>query len=106
MYPKPKPQKGAKKKANEKRKRELTAYRKVQYELAVERDKGGCRICEMARYMDIHHIFGRGRRAGDWQECFTNLLCVCRKCHPPPIKHKPASKELQYIVDIQEKINE
>ena len=107
MYPKPKPkpQKGAKKKANEKRKRELAAYRKTQYALALERDQGGCRICEAARADDCHHVFGHGRRAGDWQEHYTNLVFVCRPCHPLPIKILPPRDDQLWIVDLLDKIN-
>jgi len=94
-----------KKKANEKRKRKLAVYRKEQYALAYERDQGGCRICEKARAEDRHHVFGRGRRAGDWQEHHTNLVFVCRSCHPLPIKILPPRDDQMWIVDLLDKIN-
>ena len=105
MYPKPKPQKGAKKKANEKRKRELTAYRKIQYELAVERDEGGCRFCEKVRASEVNHVWGRGRKAGDWREHFSNLVCTCQSCHPLPIKILPPRDDQMYIVELIKRIN-
>ena len=105
MYPKPKFKKGAKKRENEKRKRNLSAYRKTQYDLALERDQGGCRICEKVRADDRHHVFGRGRAAGDWQEHYTNLVFVCRTCHPLPIKTLPPRDDQVWIVDLLDEIN-
>jgi len=105
MYPKPKPQRGAKKKANEKRKRELAAYRKEQFTLAYARDNGGCRICEIARADDCHHILGRGREAGDFREHYTNLMFVCRTCHPLPIKFMPPPDDMVWIIELRDRIN-
>jgi len=105
MYPKPKPQRGAKKKANEKRKRELAAYRKEQMELAYNRDEGGCRVCEKERAFDVHHVYGHGREAGDWQEHFSNMFSCCRKCHPLPIKFLPPKPEQMWQIELLDKIN-
>ena len=105
MYPKPKPQKGAKRKANEKRKRELAAYRKEQRALAIERDEGGCRFCEVARGTDVHHAYGRGRQAEDWREHFSNLITTCQSCHPAPIYVQPPKPHLEYVVELLDKIN-
>jgi len=105
MYPKLKPKKGAKKKQNEKRKRELAAYRKEQFTLAYARDNGGCRICEIARADDCHHILGRGREAGDFREHYTNLMFVCRTCHPLPIKFMPPPDDMVWIIELRDRIN-
>ena len=105
MHPKPKLSKGTKKKQSEKRRRKLTAYRKEQMQLAYERDEGGCRICEAARADDCHHILGRGREAGDIREHYTNLIFVCRACHPAPIKFMPPPKDMEWIIELRDKIN-
>ncbi len=75
-YPKPE----LRKVENARRLRELKKYRREQYLLAVERDSGLCECGRMAD--DVHHKYGRGRRAGDWREHHEQLRCVCRECHP------------------------
>jgi 5-methylcytosine-specific restriction endonuclease McrA len=69
--------------ADERRRRreELREYRKAQYRLAIERDGGLCCTCGRVA-VDVHHLYGRGRVAGDWRERHENLECVCRGCHP------------------------
>ncbi len=75
-YPKPITRKAE----NARRLRALRKYRREQYLLAVERDSG---LCECGRPgADVHHVYGRGREAGDWREHHEQLRCVCRECHP------------------------
>ena len=105
MHPKPKIRKGTKKKENEKRRRKLVAYRKEQMELAYNRDEGGCRVCKKARALDVHHCFGHGREAGDWQEHFTNLFSCCRACHPLPIKFLPPKPAQMWQIELLDRIN-
>jgi hypothetical protein len=76
-YPKPEKRKVEK----EARRERLRAYRRRQYELAIERDGGMCVKCGRVA-VDVHHIYGRGRDAGDWRERYDSLECVCRGCHP------------------------
>ena len=78
MRPCPKPE--LRKVENAKRLRELRTYRREQYLLAAERDRGLCHCGKLA--VDIHHVYGRGRQAGDWREHYEQLRCVCRECHP------------------------
>ncbi len=74
----PKPE--SRKKGNDRRIRKLKKYRREQYLLAIERDGG---LCECGREgADVHHIYGRGREAGDWREHHDQLRCTCRECHP------------------------
>ena len=74
----PKPE--SMKAVNDRRRTELQEYRRLQYLLAIERDSGLCGCGRLA--VDVHHEYGRGRRAGDWREHHDNLRCVCRACHP------------------------
>ena len=87
-----------------KRESALVRYRKEQYALAWERDKGLCVFCGKPA-QDTHHVYGRARCPGDWRENFKNLMCVCRKHHPAPIFHKPAGPKLAYVERKLEKIN-
>jgi hypothetical protein len=82
-HPKPPTRKAEK----EKQRARLREYRREQYQLAIDRDGGLCRMCgRMAA--DVHHVYGRGKRAGDWREHHDNLICVCRQCHPHGYKKR------------------
>jgi len=89
---------------------DLLLYRASQRELAIERDGGLCQICAAEGIHreadDVHHVYGRGHKAGDWREDYKNLMCVCRECHPMPIFSKPAGENLRWVEEILEKINE
>ena len=100
----PKPLKSDRKKARDDRKRCLDEYRKANYILAFERDGGKCVFCGKPA-VDCHHCFGRGRDAGDWQEHYTSLLCVCRLCHPGRIVGDRAGKNLEYVEEKFKEIN-
>jgi hypothetical protein len=45
------------------------------------------------QYDDVHHVKGRGKWAGDEREHYTNLMCVCRAHHPPPMKDPRGKQE-------------
>ena len=101
----PKPRAADRKLANHALKAQLKLWRATQYRKAIERDGGWCRICDKRNAADVHHVYVRGKDMFDWREDYTNLMCVCRKCHPQPIKHKPAGPKLAWVEDILEKIN-
>ena len=57
-------------------------------ELARQRDKRTCQICEKKwvvgqRRFDIHHIVGCGTKSLDYDriETLDNLITYCHKCH-------------------------
>lgn len=106
--PKPSKKERLSKKASEKR--SLADYRHKQVELAIIRDRDLCAICffkysRLRRRQEVHHVYSRGRRAGDWREHYTCLLCVCKECHPLPIQQPGASASLGWVEDILEKAN-
>jgi len=106
----PKTQKKDKRREEEQRKKDLQEYRRVQSALAIERDGSLCVFCfflhgKRTPRSDVHHTFGRGDTAGDPREHYTNLLCVCRECHPPPII-TGGSPELDYIERVRKQANE
>ena len=108
--PYPKPQKGSCKKHAASVKLALKEHRKEQYKLAIERDRGLCVICKRKhgctrKADDVHHVFGRGRSASDWRECYRSLMCVCRECHPQPIRIKGASKNLEWVEELLDNAN-
>ena len=100
----PKPLKDDRLEAKDDRKRRLLDYRRGQYVLAMERDRGACVFCGKAA-QDIHHVYGRGRSVGDDREEFTNLMCVCRNCHPGRIVGDKAGKNLEYVEAKLKEIN-
>ena len=101
----PKPLASARKLANHELKVQLKLWRATQYQKAIDRDKGMCRICDKIVVQDVHHVYGRGKDMFDWREDYTNLMCVCRQCHPQAIKHKPAGPKLAWVEEILERIN-
>ena len=105
MISHPKPRAAERKLANYERKRALREYRHGQYLAAMQRDGGICVICRKRAAVDVHHVYGRGCDFGDWREQYTNMMSVCRRCHPQPIKHKPAGPKLAWIEEILEKVN-
>ncbi len=93
------------------RKRFLKAYRQVNKLLAIHRDSNLCAVCfflhdKKKRADDVHHVYGRGQKAGDWRERYINLLCVCREHHPLPIQIPKANDELVWIEDVLVSANE
>lgn len=67
---------------------ELTVgeYRRQQGFIAIFRDHGRCVFCYYVigrdrMFDEVHHVFGRGVKAGDWRDEYTSLLCLCRDCH-------------------------
>ena len=88
-----------------KRESALVRYRKEQYALAWERDKGLCVVCGKPA-QDTHHIWGHGKYAGHWREHYTSLMCVCRKHHPRPIYHRPPKEDMLWIEELQKRINQ
>lgn len=96
--------------ADKTRKEELRLYRQAQYRLAVERDRGLCVFCwfldgRQVLASDVHHVYGRGRQAGDWREHHTQLVCTCRAHHPPPIREPGANPRLEWVEKVVERAN-
>ena len=90
-------------------KEKLHVYRRVQSMLVIDRDLARCVICwlrdgKKKRYDDIHHVFGRGNKAGDDREHYQNLMCVCRECHPPPAQDSYSRQA--WVVKLLFKANE
>jgi hypothetical protein len=91
-------------------KKDLQRYRSVQAALAIRRDAGLCAIHyfrhgEKRKYQDVHHVFGRGKGAGDWREHYSNLLCTCRICHPPPIYIPSTNGRTNWVEDVLHQAN-
>ena len=105
MISHPKPLAAERNLANHRRGTQLRLWRVSQYRKAINRDSGMCQICQKMVAQDVHHVYGRGKDMFDWREDYTNLMCVCRKCHPPAIKHKPAGPKLAWVEEILEKVN-
>jgi len=100
----PKPTKKDRVASKSKRENALIRYRKEQFALAEERDKKLCVFCGKPAD-DVHHVYGHGKYAGDWQESYKVMMCVCRKHHPPKIFHKPANRKLAYVEKKLKQIN-
>jgi len=111
MPPLPKP---SKKDRIEKKQEQVDAlhdYRRVQSALAISRDNDQCVICWFMHHRkrkraEIHHVYSRSREAGDWREQYTSLMCVCKECHPQPIKILGGSANLSWIEDVLRQANE
>lgn len=106
-YPK---SKVTRRKERQAEKRALSEYRSRQAIFAIQRDFDRCVICHFKfgrrrRRQHIHHVYGRGRKAGDWREHYTNLMCVCMDCHPLPIQTPGGNHALSWVEDIREKMN-
>lgn len=91
-------------------KEELREYRQRQAALTIWRDNDQCVICYFKhlrnnRRAEIHHVYSRGRKAGDPREHYSNLMCVCRQCHPMPIQQQGASASLGWVENILEQAN-
>jgi len=105
MPPVPKPTKKDRLATTKKVKDDLKEYRRAQAAVAAYRDNQQCVICKFSMgrdtpMADVHHVYGRGKRAGDWREQAKNLMCVCRRCHPQPIKGDPGSStDLAWVED-------
>jgi hypothetical protein len=91
---------------------DLDSYRKAQRNLAILRDNGLCAVCYFVKAgikvpaNDVHHVYGRGRKAGNWRESFKCLLCVCRMHHPRPILVPGGNSGLAWIEDVLKSANE
>ena len=92
------------------RKERLVAYRKVNAAKVIERDNSLCAICFFKHdrermYADVHHVYSRAREAGNWREHYTNLMLVCRACHPLPVQTAGASVNLAWVEVVLEQAN-
>ena len=109
--PCPKPSRGERISAKQAEQNDLRNFRAENAQVAIDRDGGLCAICyfkynRIRPYDDVHHVYSRGKRAGDCRERYTSLLCVCRQCHPLPIMTPGASKDLGWVEDILRLANE
>lgn len=97
-----KPSKSDRLKIKKEQKTDLGSFRRIQSALAIQRDGNLCAICwfqhnrETPR-ADIHHVYGHGKKAGDWREHHTSLLCVCKSCHPSPIRDPGGNAALLWV---------
>jgi hypothetical protein len=107
MPAKPKPLKEDRVAREQIEKEALQDYRRIQAAYAIHRDFDLCVIC-FYRYnarrkrQDVHHVYGRGKYAGDWREHYTSLLCTCRQCHPMPIQTPGGNPDLAWVEEILE----
>lgn len=109
MHPKPTKKQRLLDKAD--RQHSLGAYRRINSARAIERDNAQCGICffkfnRNRRGTEVHHVYSRGRRAGDWREHYRSLLYVCKECHPMAIQVPGASSKLEWVEEILEQANE
>lgn len=107
----PKPKKSDRESENRKRKIDLVSYRMVQSALAIDRDHDQCVVCKFVLgadtpRADVHHVYGRGRVAGDWREQYTSLMCVCKKHHPLPIQTPGGNEELAWVEAVRAQAND
>jgi len=107
----PKPTKTDRKAAKEAEHQELVKFRFIQSSLAILRDNNQCVSCwflegKVTRRDDVHHIYSRGKEAGDWREHYTSLLCTCRRHHPLPIQTPGGNPDLAYVEEVRKKANE
>jgi len=98
IRPVPKP------KQKRKGKSALRKYRKEQRLLAIQRDAGLCQYCYRlkGKYVDaqeVHHVFGRGRKAGDWRESYKSLLSTCRDCHPSGTSRNRGDEVSEWVLE-------
>jgi len=110
MPPSPKPKKSDRIAEQKTKHSELIQYRRVQAALAISRDNSLCVVCYFTDGLrvnreEVHHVFGRGIVAGDYREHYTNLMCVCRKHHPHPIKGDVPKLEMEWIEHIRKQAN-
>lgn len=106
----PKPTKESRETADANRKKALLAFRSIQVSLAKNRDNNQCVFCFFENGVnkkaeEVHHVYGRGRKADDWRENYLNLLCTCRDHHPQPIKTPAGNKTMQYVEDVLDQAN-
>lgn len=107
----PKPSRAGRLKKKKDQAAELGQYRKQQALLAINRDNDQCVFCYFLRgkntpRAEVHHVYSRGKKAGDWREQYTSLLCTCRECHPLPIIYVGGSVELAYVEIVLQQANE
>jgi predicted HNH restriction endonuclease len=105
-----KPTKKEREQSRKDKRKSRSRYIQMQAILAIERDNALCAICyfkyhRKRSYAEVHHVYGRDRGKSRWRENFSNLLCVCRDCHPPPIQTPGASADLSWVEDILKKAN-
>jgi hypothetical protein len=111
MPSKPKPTKKERVAAKQDKKSDLANYRRVQSALAIDRDGGLCIFCyfllgEKTKRDDLHHVYGRGKAAGDWRESYKNLAGTCRRHHPLPIQTPGGNPNLDWVEDVLRMANE
>jgi hypothetical protein len=89
----------------------LREYRRTNVTIAILRDDNLCVFCwflsgKRTRRDDVHHVFSRGKTAGDWREHYTSLVCTCKAHHPMPIQVPGASQNLTWVEDVLRQANE
>ena len=92
-------------------KQALARYRQEQVVQAIHRDNSQCVFCWFllgvtTKRDEIHHVYGRGTEAGDWRERYENLLCTCKRHHPPPIKSPGLNPNLDWVEAVRKAANE
>lgn len=102
MYPKP--EKSHRLAAKAGKKASLADYRRVQSALAIHRDQDLCVFCWFLlgvkkKRADIHHVYSRGKDAGDWREHYTSLACTCKMHHAIalPIQNPGGNPALAWV---------
>lgn len=111
IRPAPKPSKAERADAKQSQISSLKEYRRVQAALAIDRDGDLCAI-HWFKYgkrvlrQDVHHVYGRGRKAGDRKEHYTSLLCLCRGCHSQIAAIKTPGSTHRWVVDILQSAND
>lgn len=101
----PKPNKADRQEAKKQLKQSLKEYRAENAARAVLRDNDQCVFCwflkgKVTPRADVHHVYSRGKKSGDWREHYTHMLCTCKQCHPQPIKQPGSSEKLAWIEQV------
>jgi hypothetical protein len=110
MPPAPKPTKKDRTQTKYEQKEDLKMYRRIQSALAIRRDNDQCVICHFRynrkrRREEIHHVYGRARRSGEWREHYTSLMSVCKDCHPPPIQTPGGNHDFSWVEELLREAN-
>lgn len=108
--PRLKPEKGGRKREKEKQRQDLLKFRHQQVSLAIFRDNSQCAVCfflhgKRRAREEVHHVYGRGRKTGDWREQHTSLLCVCKAHHPLPIQTPGGNYHLAWVEEVLKQAN-
>lgn len=73
------------------------------YDQVFKRDNGVCRLCGTSKYLQLHHINGRGKNLTN---NINNCIMLCQNCHINIVhkNNKKYRKILQGMIDNDTKV--